>query len=103
MSERPTPAPRPAARAGAATARTSTTAITTRTGWTISRPASRRAAYAAGISLEGIFITEVDPAPGRVPLAVKDLFDPAGIRTTYGSAIFRDQVPAANAEAVSRL
>ena len=36
-------------------------------------------------------------------LAVKDLFDTAGLRTTYGSAIFRDHVPDATAEAVMRL
>ncbi|HEX6713060.1 MAG TPA: amidase [Thermoleophilaceae bacterium] len=36
-------------------------------------------------------------------MAVKDLFDTAGIRTTYGSAIFRDHVPAATATAVARL
>jgi aspartyl-tRNA(Asn)/glutamyl-tRNA(Gln) amidotransferase subunit A len=38
-----------------------------------------------------------------VTLAVKDLFDTAGIRTTYGSAIFREHVPDATAEAVLRL
>ena len=36
-------------------------------------------------------------------LAVKDLFDTAGVRTTYGSAIFPDHVPEATAEAVLRL
>jgi aspartyl-tRNA(Asn)/glutamyl-tRNA(Gln) amidotransferase subunit A len=36
-------------------------------------------------------------------LAVKDLFDTAGLVTTYGSAIFIDHVPAATAEAVQRL
>jgi aspartyl-tRNA(Asn)/glutamyl-tRNA(Gln) amidotransferase subunit A len=34
---------------------------------------------------------------------VKDLFDTAGVRTTYGSAVFSDYVPAASAEAVLRL
>jgi aspartyl-tRNA(Asn)/glutamyl-tRNA(Gln) amidotransferase subunit A len=38
-----------------------------------------------------------------VALAVKDLFDTAGIRTTYGSAVFRDHVPAETATAVARL
>jgi aspartyl-tRNA(Asn)/glutamyl-tRNA(Gln) amidotransferase subunit A len=38
-----------------------------------------------------------------VPVAVKDLFDTAGLRTTYGSAIFRDHVPGRSAEAVRRL
>ena len=36
-------------------------------------------------------------------LAVKDLFDTAGIRTTYGSAIFREHVPERTASAVTLL
>src|SRR5205085_10908003 len=36
-------------------------------------------------------------------LAVKDLFDTAGVRTTYGSAIFGEHVPSEKAEAVRRL
>ena len=53
--------------------------------------------------MEGIWITELsDGAPGR-RLAVKDLFDTAGIRTTYGSAVFADHVPTETAEAVRRL
>lgn len=51
----------------------------------------------------GVYITPVTPSTGGVPLAVKDLFDTAGIRTTYGSAIFRDHVPDTTAEAVARL
>jgi len=39
------------------------------------------------------------PPPGR-RLAVKDLFDTAGLRTTYGSAIFADHLPARTAESV---
>jgi aspartyl-tRNA(Asn)/glutamyl-tRNA(Gln) amidotransferase subunit A len=38
-----------------------------------------------------------------VPLAVKDQFDTAGLRTTYGSAIFREHVPTRTALAVRRL
>jgi aspartyl-tRNA(Asn)/glutamyl-tRNA(Gln) amidotransferase subunit A len=34
---------------------------------------------------------------------VKDLFDTAGIRTTYGSAVFAEHVPSTSAEAVRRL
>jgi aspartyl-tRNA(Asn)/glutamyl-tRNA(Gln) amidotransferase subunit A len=34
---------------------------------------------------------------------VKDLFDTAGVATTYGSAVFADHVPTASAEAVLRL
>src|SRR5207248_5946636 len=51
----------------------------------------------------GIWITEVD-APGEgVRLAVKDLFDTAGITTTYGSILFADHVPERSAEVVRRL
>jgi aspartyl-tRNA(Asn)/glutamyl-tRNA(Gln) amidotransferase subunit A len=38
-----------------------------------------------------------------VPMALKDLFDTAGVRTTGGSRIFADRVPAEDAEVVSRL
>ena len=34
---------------------------------------------------------------------MKDLFDTAGVRTTYGSAVFADHVPSVTAEAVRRL
>lgn len=46
-----------------------------------------------------IWITELGPGS----LAVKDLFDTAGVRTTYGSPIFADHVPSSTAEAVRRL
>jgi aspartyl-tRNA(Asn)/glutamyl-tRNA(Gln) amidotransferase subunit A len=52
--------------------------------------------------VHGVFITELEPDGGGGRLAVKDLFDTAGIRTTYGSAIFRDHVPEVTAEAVTR-
>src|SRR5438128_4669580 len=38
-----------------------------------------------------------------VPVALKDLFDTAGIRTTAGSALFKDRVPAQDAEVIRRL
>lgn len=38
-----------------------------------------------------------------LPIAYKDLTDTAGIRTTYGSPIFRDHVPTTDALIVSRL
>ena len=38
-----------------------------------------------------------------VPFAPKDLFDTAGMRTTYGTAVFRDHVPTRTASAVQRL
>jgi len=55
------------------------------------------------------YITRVEPgAAGRGPLAgrtlaVKDLFDTAGIRTTYGSGLYAEHVPERNAFAVQRL
>jgi aspartyl-tRNA(Asn)/glutamyl-tRNA(Gln) amidotransferase subunit A len=49
------------------------------------------------------FITEVGAPATGVRLAVKDLFDTAGITTTYGSAIFREHVPERSASAVGRL
>jgi aspartyl-tRNA(Asn)/glutamyl-tRNA(Gln) amidotransferase subunit A len=52
--------------------------------------------------VEGIWITELPSAAGR-QLAVKDLFDTAGVRTTYGSAVFSDHVPSKSAEAVVAL
>jgi aspartyl-tRNA(Asn)/glutamyl-tRNA(Gln) amidotransferase subunit A len=54
-------------------------------------------------------ITEVEPReplPGPLRgkrLLVKDLFDTAGIRTTYGSKIYADHVPTRTAPAVERL
>jgi aspartyl-tRNA(Asn)/glutamyl-tRNA(Gln) amidotransferase subunit A len=52
----------------------------------------------------GIFIIETPPTAGGGPrLAVKDLFDTAGVRTTYGSKVFADHVPDATAPAVERL
>ncbi len=53
--------------------------------------------------MHGILITETTPPPGTVRLAVKDLFDTAGVRTTYGSKIFADHVPATSATAVTLL
>src|SRR5687768_9203792 len=55
------------------------------------------------------FITRVEPdaaKPGPLSgrtLAVKDLFDTAGVRTTYGSNLYADHVPDRNATAVQRL
>jgi aspartyl-tRNA(Asn)/glutamyl-tRNA(Gln) amidotransferase subunit A len=50
-----------------------------------------------------VFITELEPGPPGRRLAVKDLFDTAGIRTTYGSAVFADHVPAESATWVRQL
>ncbi|MGH3134839.1 MAG: amidase [Gaiellaceae bacterium] len=55
------------------------------------------------------FITRVEPGeapPGPLSgraLAVKDLFDIAGVRTTYGSQIYGEHVPERTALAVRRL
>ncbi|MFN0074481.1 MAG: amidase [Chloroflexota bacterium] len=53
---------------------------------------------------------DVELAQGRsrgplhgIPLALKDLFDTAGIRTTGGSRLFWDRVPAQDATVTSRL
>jgi aspartyl-tRNA(Asn)/glutamyl-tRNA(Gln) amidotransferase subunit A len=42
----------------------------------------------------------VPPLAG-IPFGVKDIFDTAGIRTTYGAAIYRDHVPERDAEVVA--
>jgi len=55
------------------------------------------------------FITRVEPGEPRSgplsgrTLGVKDLFDTAGIRTTYGSNLYQEHVPERNAVAVQRL
>ena len=51
----------------------------------------------------GIFLAKPPDAPGGKRLAVKDLFDTAGLTTTYGSIVFSDHVPERSAEAVTRL
>jgi len=38
-----------------------------------------------------------------IPIALKDLIDTAGVRTTAASALYKDRVPAADAEVVRRL
>ncbi len=56
--------------------------------------------------LEGIFLArpEVATEPEHgFRLAVKDLFDTAGVTTTYGSILFADHVPGKTAETVRRL
>jgi aspartyl-tRNA(Asn)/glutamyl-tRNA(Gln) amidotransferase subunit A len=55
------------------------------------------------------FITRVEPGELRLgplsgrTLAIKDLFDTAGIRTTYGSRIYAEHVPQRTAVAAQRL
>jgi aspartyl-tRNA(Asn)/glutamyl-tRNA(Gln) amidotransferase subunit A len=55
------------------------------------------------VAIAGVYITEAPPHAAGTTLAVKDLFDTAGLRTTYGSAIYAEHVPDATAEAVRRL
>jgi Asp-tRNA(Asn)/Glu-tRNA(Gln) amidotransferase A subunit family amidase len=50
--------------------------------------------------LEHVLITYLGPVSSRLRLAVKDLFDTAGVRTTYGAEIFHDHVPESSALAV---
>ena len=72
------------------------------------RPAS--SPQLGGDALNAV-ITRVEPAaeaPGPGPLSgrtllVKDLIDVAGVRTTYGSRIYAENVPRRTAPAVQRL
>jgi aspartyl-tRNA(Asn)/glutamyl-tRNA(Gln) amidotransferase subunit A len=50
-----------------------------------------------------IFLARPERVGEGIPLAVKDLFDTAGLRTTYGSILFAEHVPDRTAEAVARL
>ncbi|HMC06675.1 MAG TPA: amidase [Solirubrobacterales bacterium] len=53
--------------------------------------------------LDRVFITRIEEPAAGTRLAVKDILDTAGIRTTYGSPIFSDHVPDRTAEVVLRL
>lgn len=54
--------------------------------------------------MDGIFLARPEPVPaGGISLAVKDLFDTAGLTTTYGSVVFADHVPERSAAAVTAL
>ena len=55
------------------------------------------------IEEDGIWLARPELSGGGIPLAVKDLFDTAGLTTTYGSILFGDHVPDRSAEAVVRL
>ncbi len=62
------------------------------------------------LALDQARAAEAELARGRdrgplhgVPIALKDLIDTAGVRTTGGSAVFEDRVPAEDAEVVRRL
>ena len=51
----------------------------------------------------GVFLALPDETPTGTPLAVKDLFDTAGLVTTYGSPLFADHMPSVSAPAVVAL
>ena len=67
---------------------------------TISAEAARRAAKTAE---EEIRAGKYRGPLHGIPIGVKDIIDTSGIRTTYGSAIFRNNVPQRDATIVSRL
>ena len=52
---------------------------------------------------QGIFLARPAETGEGIRLAVKDLFDTAGLTTTYGSIVYAEHMPKASAEAVSRL
>jgi len=52
---------------------------------------------------DGIFLARPEAPVEGVALAVKDLFDTAGLATTYGSALFAGHVPEETAVAVTLL
>jgi aspartyl-tRNA(Asn)/glutamyl-tRNA(Gln) amidotransferase subunit A len=68
--------------------------------WTVDRDGAQTAARAAG---EAWRAGRPTGALCGVPVAVKDIIDTAGIRTTCGSAMFRDHVPTADAAVVTAL
>ena len=51
----------------------------------------------------GVFLALPGDEPTGRPLAVKDLFDTAGLVTTYGSPLFAEHVPEETAPAVTAL
>jgi amidase len=62
-----------------------------------------RAAARAGAADEAAARGDVLGPLHGLPIAVKDLSDTAGLRTTYGSPLFADHVPDADAPHVARL
>jgi aspartyl-tRNA(Asn)/glutamyl-tRNA(Gln) amidotransferase subunit A len=52
---------------------------------------------------DGIFLARPEQIGDGISLAVKDLFDTAGLTTTYGSAVFAEHVPETTAVAVAVL
>src|SRR5919109_447115 len=64
---------------------------------------SRRGVPTSSFDAFNAFLAVPERPADGIRLAVKDLFDTAGLVTTYGSAIFRDHVPERTAKAVLRL
>jgi aspartyl-tRNA(Asn)/glutamyl-tRNA(Gln) amidotransferase subunit A len=52
------------------------------------------------VAADGIFLAVPEEPRAGIRLAVKDLLDTAGLRTTYGSALFAGHVPSSSAESV---
>ena len=67
------------------------------------RPARGGMVVDLSVDTHPVFLARPADRPPGVALAVKDLFDTAGLTTTYGSLIFADHVPERSADAVTRL
>ena len=65
--------------------------------------AEEQARAAAKAAEEAVMRSETLGPLHGLPLVVKDITETAGIRTTYASPLFKDHVPAADAEVVARL
>ena len=52
------------------------------------------------MAADGIFLAVPEEPRAGIRLAVKDLLDTAGLRTTYGSAVFDEHTPSITAESV---
>jgi aspartyl-tRNA(Asn)/glutamyl-tRNA(Gln) amidotransferase subunit A len=68
--------------------------------YTVDAEGARAAAATAALEIRSGRVR--GPLHG-IPVGIKDLFDTAGLRTTYGSVRFRDHVPGTDAVAVARL
>ncbi len=67
--------------------------------WLVTRERALREAH----TVDAEIAAGRDPGPlAGVPVGWKDLIDTGGIRTTYGSAMFRDHVPERDADVVAR-
>jgi amidase len=62
-----------------------------------------RARTAAGEAEQAVMRGEALPALHGLPLGIKDLEETGGLRTTYGSTLFADQVPARDERLVAAL